>query len=102
MSNFEHSFSLIEGSFEVEEAREVLMSLISRKIEFHHKKNLRHQETNGFPHEGSLNRVNELKKIRTEILSHLKKLKKQQAIVSIKSDVFFSVEECFFPDNQEK
>jgi len=91
MSDLEQSFSLIEGTFEVEEAREVLMSLIGRKIEFHYKKNLRHQERTGAAHEGSIHRIAELKKIRSEVLAYLKELKKGEASIRIKSNVLFSV-----------
>lgn len=93
MSDSNQSFTLIEGTFDSEEAREVLMSLIGRKIEFHHKKNLRYQERKGTVHQSSLDRIEELKKTRNNILAHLKEMKRKQISVYIKSDVFYSATE---------
>jgi hypothetical protein len=101
MSDTNPSFTLIEGTFDSEEAREILMSLIGRKIEFHHKKNLRHQERKGVAHQNSLNRIEELKKTRKEILAHLKEMKRKQISVFIKSDVFYSATENHHSGGQQ-
>jgi len=101
MSDSNQSFTLIEGTFDSEDAREVLMSLIGRKIEFHHKKNLRYQERKGMAHQGSLDRIEELKKTRDDILAHLKEMKKKQMSVYIKSDVYYSATENSRPGEQQ-
>lgn len=100
MSESNQSFTLIEGTFESEDAREVLMSLIGRKIEFHHKKNLSYQERKGLVHQGSLERIEELKKTRKYILEQLKEMKQKQQSVYIKSDVFYSTVEKKTPGEQ--
>jgi len=76
------------------------MSLIGRKIEFHHKKNLRYQERKGMAHQGSLDRIEELKKTRDNILAHLKEMKKKRMSVYITYAVYYSAPENSRPGEQ--
>lgn len=64
-------FSLIGGQFTAEEAKEVLSHLLSQKIQFHQKKIHSSIVRNGQSHAFSEKRVEELKKIRQELLQYL-------------------------------
>lgn len=52
---------LIEGSFQTDEAKEILMNVFSTKIQFHNLKNFSSQERFGKADEFAENRILELK-----------------------------------------
>ena len=60
--------SLIEGDFQAEEAKEILMNFFSTKVHFHEMKNFSSQERFGKPDEASLKRIPELKQNLEEVL----------------------------------
>lgn len=64
-------FSLIEGSFSIEEAQALLTDLYSSKIKFHSIRALKHEEFHGIRSVFHENRVLELKSERDRMLSHL-------------------------------
>jgi hypothetical protein len=55
------SIKLVEGTFSGIEAKEILVDLISKKINFHHLKNFSSEERFGKTCELSLDRIQELK-----------------------------------------
>ncbi len=61
-------YELINGVFEWAEAREILVHLILKKIQFHNLRNLRSIEQTGKPHQASLSRIQQLESIKKEIL----------------------------------
>ena len=62
-------YELINGVFEWAEAREILIHIILKKIQFHNLKNLRSMEQTGKPHQASLLRIQQLEAIKREILN---------------------------------
>jgi hypothetical protein len=61
-------YELINGVFEWAEAREILIHIILKKIQFHNLRNLRNIEQTGKPHQASLSRIQQLQAIKNEIL----------------------------------
>ena len=55
------TIKFIEGKFSPEDAKEVLVSLINNKINFHSMKDFSSQERFGKPSEGAQKRIKELK-----------------------------------------
>lgn len=77
----ENKFSLIEGTFTPDEAKDILMSLVYNKIQFYKRKNFSLQIRKGNNDEYSLNKKNELDKIRQQILDQIDNIvKKNQSI----------------------
>lgn len=77
----ENKFSLIEGTFTPDEAKDILMSLVYNKIQFYKRKNFSLQIRKGNNDEYSLNKKNELEKIRQQILDQIDNIvKKNQSI----------------------
>lgn len=70
-SNLNKSFSLVDNTFNSDEAREVLMSLIKSKLTFHNLKNLRSFEQTGEANYKSEERIEQLEEMREEILDLL-------------------------------
>jgi len=65
------TFTLIDGVFSLEDAREILMNLIHRKIQYHNIQNLSSLERRGVQDPVSQNRIKELEKTRRQILEML-------------------------------
>lgn len=61
------TLTLINGIFTPSEMKEVLLTMIANKINFHHLKNLRSLEKEGFEDEHSKKRLVELHQLKTEI-----------------------------------
>jgi hypothetical protein len=61
-------YELINGVFEWAEAREILIHIILKKIQFHNLRNLRSIEQTGKPHQASLSRIQQLENVKKEIL----------------------------------
>jgi hypothetical protein len=78
---------LIKGNFTPSEAREVLMSLIRSKISFHKKKNLRSYEHNGSEDHESKERIEELEKMRKQLLMILENADRDGISIKMESDL---------------
>ena len=61
------TLTLINGIFSPAEMKEVLLTMIANKINFHHLKNLRSLEKEGFEEEHSKNRLIELHQLKAEV-----------------------------------
>jgi hypothetical protein len=61
------TLTLINGIFSPAEMKEVLFTMIANKINFHHLKNLRSLEKEGFEEEHSKIRLIELHQLKAEI-----------------------------------
>lgn len=86
-SKIPEEFSLIEGTFSAEEAQEILMNLIGKKLSFHSKKNLRSFEHSGQEDPAAEERIQELEQIRDEVLEFLQSAKKENLNLEIHSKV---------------
>ncbi len=61
------TLTLINGIFTPSEMKEVLLTMIANKINFHHLKNLRSLEKEGVEDEHSIKRLLELQQLKAEI-----------------------------------
>lgn len=61
------NLTLINGIFSPSEMKEVVLSIISNKINFHHLKNLRSLEKEGLEDENSKKRLFELHQLKAEV-----------------------------------
>lgn len=86
-SNLKKSFSLVENTFTSDEAREVLMSLIKSKLTFHNLKNLQSFEQTGKGNSKSEKRIEELKKMRDEMLQLISYAGKTGQKLKINSEI---------------
>ncbi len=80
-------YKLVKGTFNLDEAREVLMSLINSKINFHAKKNLSSRERFGTIDQDSEKRIEELNISREEILHLLKNADESKQKITIVSTI---------------
>ena len=80
-------FLLINGQFTAEEAKEILTCLISSKLSFHNKKNLRSIEHTGQIDHKAKKRIKELEKMRLEILKLVEKGEESGFTLNIYSDI---------------
>ncbi|MFH5885597.1 hypothetical protein ACG2F4_14900 [Halalkalibaculum sp. DA3122] len=80
-------YELVNGMFTAEEAREVLMSLISSKLRFHSKKNLHSYERSGVEDPKSEERINELQQLRKQILAELEKANEEGLMAELQANV---------------
>lgn len=87
------SLKLIDGKFNAEEAKEILMNLISSKIHFHAMKDFSTQERTGESVPASMERIKELQKTKEQIISIINKARKENIILEIHSSVNISYTE---------
>jgi len=80
-------FLLISGQFSAEEAKEILTSLISSKLSFHSKKNMRSIEHTGQVDHKAKKRIKELEQMRLEILRLMEEGEKKGFTFNIHSDI---------------
>jgi len=80
-------FCLISGSFSAEDARQVLLSLINHKINFHELNAWSHRERFGEDNAASLKRVEELSRTREEIAQLINKAAAMGQTLSINSSI---------------
>lgn len=78
---------LIKGTFTAQEAKEVLMSLIRSKISFHKKKNLQSYERHGKEDLESKQRIEELEKMRKQLLLILKNADEDGISIKLESEI---------------
>jgi len=81
------SFCLINGSFSAEDARQVLLSLINHKINFHELNAWSHRERFGEDNAVSVKRVEELSQTREEIAHLISDAAAMGQKLSIKSSI---------------
>jgi hypothetical protein len=86
MNNFE-KLTLIEGEFSDEEAKEILTSIFSSKINFHNIKNWSSNERFGTDDEIAEKRIPELRKNLAKLLEILSEAKAKKRRLVISSDI---------------
>lgn len=85
-----HEFKLVKGTFEPEEAKEVLYKLINSKIKFHQLQAFSHSERNDDSILQTNHRIEDLQKIRENLNSVLLQAEKENK--KIKIDGTISIE----------
>ncbi len=86
-------FALIRGEFSTDDAQEILVNLINKKIKFHQLQDFSHQERFGQPDEKSANRIKELRKTQAAILVVIQKAKARGKSLRISSDIQLEITE---------
>lgn len=80
-----HQFKLIDSSYTVSEAREILLAIINSKIQFHQLKTFSHDIRFGRPDEHSEKRIKELEETRREIQNLLQEHENTEATFTVQS-----------------
>jgi len=65
----ESKFKLIDGTFTVKEAREIIITLLETKIQYHSRENFSNEIRYGTTHDNSLNRREQLIAVKKEFLA---------------------------------
>jgi hypothetical protein len=84
-----NKFKLIDGVFETRDAKEILLSLIGHKIQYHNTRIFGDLERYGISDEHSVTRVEQLKQTRKQIVQLIEECEKSskqlvlRAIISI-------------------
>lgn len=81
------SINLIDGVFTTEEAREILTSLYTSKINFHKMKNFSHMERYGRPHSFSLTRIEALRISLQKVTDAIREAEKNNQMIKVNSAV---------------
>jgi len=89
-TNLNQAFSLVKGTFNAEEAQEILMALIESKVTFHSIKNLRAFEQSGESDLKSEKRIKELENMRDEIIELINQAKRTHRQLEIDSKINIS------------
>ncbi len=79
--------SLIDGSFDAEESKEILFSIFSNKIHFHEMKNFSSQLRFGKDNATALKRIPELKKNLEKLVQIVTEAKDSNKILKITADI---------------
>jgi hypothetical protein len=82
---------LIKGKFSAMDAKEVLLSLINHKINFHELKNFSAQERFGKIDNRSLERVKDLREMKTRVLAIIDEAERENKNLKIDSLVKISL-----------
>lgn len=85
--------NLINGSFSQEEAKEILLNMITSKINYHDMKSWSSMERFGKSDATSEKRIIELKNEMIKLETILKRVEKSDKKLLINSDIFISIEE---------
>ncbi len=84
----ETKFKLIDGTFSVEEAREVITNLLEFKIQYHNKRSFSSEIRNGEKDELSLARKENLIVTKNQFLKYLENISDNETI-NIFSEIHF-------------
>lgn len=85
--NLSEKLTLIDGKFDHEEAKGILMNIFNTKIQFHELKNFSSQERNGKDDAIAIKRIPELKHDLTNIEKILADAKSNNKKMIVKSEV---------------
>jgi hypothetical protein len=73
----DEKFAMVKGKFTAGDAKEVLLSLINHKINFHELKNFSAEERFGKKDKHSLERVKELREMKSRVLELIDEAEKK-------------------------
>ena len=85
----ESKFSLIDGTFTVREAREIIVTLLETKIQYHNRESFSNEIRFGKTHSNSVNRKAQLILVKSEFIALLKDLENESQLV-IKAEINIS------------
>lgn len=88
-----NNFKLIEGRFSTEEAKEILTSIFSEKINFHLMKNFSNQERFGKDDENATKRIHQLKEELDRLKEFLSEEHSDSKMLTINSEINISFSE---------
>ncbi len=83
--------SLIEGSFNTADAKEILLALLDNKIKFHQQRIFSHEERFGNPCKDSITRSAQLQKTKADLLALIKQCEAEGKELQIHSDILIEV-----------
>ncbi|GAA4823972.1 hypothetical protein [Algivirga pacifica] len=86
-----HSFSLIEGDFNFEEAKEIVLHLVDYKIRFHNVKNFNDELRFGKADERSIERLKQLKKTKEALKKFFEEMEGSDNTLKIHSSIDIEV-----------
>lgn len=92
--NQPYQFELINGTFSVPEAREILLDMINKKINFHQMRNFSTEERTGEPNYASLQRIEELQKSKVDLLYKLEEAALLNTKIHVRSVTSLAFEEA--------
>lgn len=81
------SINLIDGVFTAEEAKDILTSLYTSKINFHKMKNFSHMERYGRPHSFSQGRIEALRISLQKVQDAIREAEKNNQMIKVNSSV---------------
>ena len=81
------TFSIIEGCFDPRDAKEILINMLSNKIQFHQKRNFSSVERYGIADTNTINRINELKNTLENILKLISQAEQSNSLLLISSKI---------------
>lgn len=84
---------LIDGEFTPMDAKEVLLNLISSKIQFHTISDFSSGIRTGIPDKNSRERLSELRMAREKIIAYIEKAEKEGLLINIQSSITLSCTE---------
>ncbi|MGY5848578.1 hypothetical protein ACW6QP_14305 [Salegentibacter sp. HM20] len=84
------NIKLIDGKFSANEAKEILLNMISSKIQFHTIKDFSSEIRTGEPENNSQKRMKELGETRERIITLLDDAQKNNLVVEIQSTINIS------------
>ena len=79
-------FKLIEGEFTIAEAKELVVSLLEHKIQFHNRENFSTEIRKGYSDEQSLKRKHELIYTKEEFLKYVSD-KSDDEVIAISAEI---------------
>ena len=83
----QEKIKLINGTFEHEQAKDILINLINNKIHYHMVNSLGLWEKDGLKDTHSIERLKELKESRSKILELFDEMKTSDTLVEINSSI---------------
>lgn len=91
--------TLIDGTFPADDARDILLSLINYKIDYHQVKNFGNQLRTGQDDDGTTSRVEQLKKTREEVIRIVDQAAATGQMLKIRSELVFEFTEISLKNN---
>jgi hypothetical protein len=83
-------FKLIQGIFDNEHAKNLLLELVESKIRYHKKQMLSNQERFGFDKEHSEKRINELEHLQSDLVDLFGQASMRAKAARVESDLIIS------------
>jgi len=83
-----NAITLVEGTYDVEEVKEILLNLLNDKIKFHQLKKFSNHEKNGEEDQQSIDRLSQLKVSYEKLVEFLANQEHSGKKFRLKSEVF--------------